>query len=71
MPTIRIDRPFDHTERVRRANYLLKCKNPNCAGTVVEIDGERRCILCNRPHDENGELAEPRKLEQPTQGGRK
>jgi len=69
MPTIRIDRPFDHSEKVRRANYLLRCKNPHCAGTVVDIDGERRCLLCLKEHDENGELINPR-IAQPDREGR-
>jgi len=70
MPTLKIDRPFDHAEKVRRADYLLRCKNPHCAGTVVDIDGERRCLLCLKLHDKNGNLVEPRKPEQPEREGR-
>ena len=62
------DRPF--TDRVREANYLLRCKNPYCAGTVIDMDGEPRCFLCLKLHDGNGTLVEPRKHEQPTSEGR-
>ena len=62
------DRPF--TDRVREANYLLRCKNPNCAGTVIDMDGEPRYLLCLKLHDGNGTLVEPRIFEQPTQSGR-
>jgi len=48
----------------------MRCKNPNCAGTVIDKDGERRCLLCDRLHDDNGDLVEPRILEQPRQEGR-
>jgi len=68
MPTIRIDRPFDHTERVRRANYLLSCKR--CiGGTVLPFRDGRKCINCGAEHDENGELLEPR-FEQPERKSR-
>lgn len=67
MPSMTIDRPFP--EKVRHANYLLSCKR--CiGGTVILFKDGRKCINCGAEHDDNGNLIEPRKLEQPKEEGR-
>ena len=32
------------------------CKHPGCNGVLINDWGEIRCLICNREHDENGEL---------------